>query len=169
MYSHSYKKLNIFPVISFLSKKATLKFALAISLIITILSLLAVQIARAINGQANTLLTETAQRVQLQADAPLISSDTEPVTAASAISTSTTYDQSGTDSNVKVIINGEEVPVPPNGTVNKELRNENGHSRVDISVQNSQVTTSSQTNSGSGSSYSHSYSSTRQTINGVPQ
>lgn len=147
------RRLHILPSFLFpgvsrhLNKKTILKLTLALSLIITALSLIMVQLVRAINGQANTLLSQTVQQVQSAAESSTSSKLEAAETAAQLSSVSQTTSPSQSSNNVQVVVNGENVPVPPNGSVSRTIVNSNGgESNVNI--------TSTNTSTGGNSNHS---------------
>jgi hypothetical protein len=114
---------------------------------------------------------------QASASQPIISAPTIITTQANSSSTQAvtdtandTLDNTATnESPVTVTINGEQVPVPENGSISTQVPTGNtGQMHVDIQVQNSgPSTSSSQTFNVQSSTFSNSFTATAQSSNNV--
>lgn len=81
-------------------------------------------------GVANTTLQINSQTTTTS------NNSKDPVNTGSFSSNEQKQDALKTDPNVNVNVNGQDVPVPANGSVHKEINDSNGNTSLDINVQN---------------------------------
>lgn len=107
---------------------------------------------------ASNLPHTPAHDITLQHDNPEHSSSAEN-TNSTTVNVSSDQSSSGASnqSNTSVIINGQDVPVPADGHIHKEISSDNGTATIDISHQ-------STSSNGSSNLHIHSHSSSEEDI-----